>query len=159
MTIIFILAAVVFAAVILQNKPQSGTDKDMEGVFPLWKIEKGAVLSKSGDITIALKLELPEIFSLSNSEYEALHFAWLKAIKMLPVGTIFHKQDWYTEEKFNAGLETDSENFLKRSSDHFFNERPYLAHDCFAYITLKAKDRKPATSRVLQPAPESHCSG
>jgi len=41
-----------------------------------------------GDITMGFELELPEIFTLSADELEAFHQAWLKAIKVMPAGTI-----------------------------------------------------------------------
>lgn len=146
MTIILVLCAVVFAAVLLKEWEYKEKEKDLAAIFPLWKLEQNAILSKKGDITIALQLELPEIFTLSDEEYEALHFAWLKAIKVLPPGTVFHKQDWFIQEKYKPDFAAEGENFLKRSSDLFFNERPFLSHQSYVFITLSASDRKAATS-------------
>lgn len=146
MAIVFILCAVILTAVLLQVKPQVTSETDMAALFPIWKIEKGVILSKKGDATVALRLELPEIFTLSDGEYDALHHVWLKAIKVLPAGTIIHKQDWFTREKFQANHANGQENFIQLASDRHFHERPYLAHQCYVFITLKASDRKPATS-------------
>ncbi len=38
-------------------------------------IENDSILSDQGDITIGYSVELPEIFSLSDVEYEAFHQA------------------------------------------------------------------------------------
>lgn len=146
MVIVLILAAVILAAALLQTKPAATTEKDLQALFPIWKLEKGVILSKSGDATVALKVELPEIFTLSEQEYESLHTTWLKAIKVLPTGSILHKQDWFTEERFAPSPEKSQDNFLQRSSDLFFIERPYLSHQCYLFITIKASGRKPATS-------------
>lgn len=146
MVIIFILAAIVLAAAVLNARPPVKSERDMQAVFPLWKLEKGVLLSKSGDATVALKIDLPEIFTLSEQEYESLHMTWLKAIKVLPPGSILHKQDWFTSERYAASAQRSQGNFLQQSSDRFFNERPYLAHQCYLYLTLKAPGRKPATS-------------
>ena len=58
--------------------------RNIEDILPVYKVENDCILSRQGDITIAFKLELPNIFTLSGQEYEALHHAWLKAIKVLP---------------------------------------------------------------------------
>lgn len=146
MGMIIIICSVLLAAVLLQIREPKITTKEMGSALPLWKVEQGAILSKNGDITIALQLELPEIFSLSNQDYETLHMAWLKAIKVLPPGTVLHKQDWFIDERFQAKFDPESENFLMNSSDRFFNERPYLDHQCYLMITFKARGRKPASS-------------
>lgn len=146
MTIIFIIAGVLLAAVILQSKHSAENSRDLESLLPIWKTEQDCILSKNGDVTVVLKVALPEIFSLSNDDYEALHFAWLKAIKILPVGAVLHKQDWFMETAYQSNFKEQNANFIKASSERFFNERPYLEHECYLAITLKPKDRKPASS-------------
>lgn len=146
MVVIMVIAGVILAAVLLQAKMPATTSRDLEQMLPLWKLEHGALLSKSGDITVALQLQLPEIFTLSNQEYEALHFAWLKAIRVLPVGSVLHKQDWFVAADYSAHSKDEARNFLMDASDRFFNERPYLDHECYLYLTLKPGGRKPASS-------------
>jgi conjugation system TraG family ATPase len=119
--------------------------KNLSEILPLYGIEQDVILSKMGDITIAYTLELPEIFTLSNAEYETLHQSWVKALKLLPAGCVVHKQDWFTEEKFKGNFEREH-SFLSHASERFFHERPYLEHKCRLMLTLPAKDRKPATS-------------
>ena len=68
-------------------------EKCFDDLFPVMGVENDCIVSKQGDITIAFEVQLPEIFSLSDQEYEALHQAWVKAIKGLPKFTVFHKQD------------------------------------------------------------------
>jgi len=119
---------------------------EIKKILPLTKVEKGTVLSANGDITIAYEVVLPEIFTLSDRDYEAYHQAWVKAIRVLPQGSIFHKQDWFTESKFKADFEKNGKSFLSRSSERFFNEREYLEHHCYIFLTRKPKDRKLASS-------------
>ena len=119
--------------------------KNLSEILPLYGVEQDILLSKMGDMTIAYTLELPEIFTLSNADYEILHQNWIKAIKLLPVGCIVHKQDWFTEESFKGDFEK-VHSFLSHSSERFFHERPYLEHRCYLMITMPAKDRKLATS-------------
>ena len=114
--------------------------------FPIYKVEHDCILSKQGDITIAFEATLPEIFSLSDQDYEAFHQILVKAIKVLPKNSIFHKQDWFFSKKHVADFENADLSFLTRSSERFFNERPYLDHVCNIMLTQKAGDRKQSTS-------------
>ncbi|AZI24100.1 TraG family conjugative transposon ATPase [Pedobacter sp. G11] len=120
--------------------------KEAVNTLPIYKVEQGCILSFSGDITLAYKLLLPEIFSLSDQDYEAYHQAWVKAIKVLPSNSIFHKQDWFLQETFKADFQKDEKDFLSHSSERFFNERPYVEHSCYVFLTKKAARIKSATS-------------
>src|SRR5690349_7581289 len=103
-------------------------DAQLEKMFPVYKVENDCILSKSGDITVAYEAVLPEIFTLSDQEYEAFHHALIKAIKVLPTNSIFHKQDWFLCREFDGLFEDKVLSFLSHSSEKFFNERPYLDH-------------------------------
>lgn len=146
MIVIMILAGVTLAAVLLQSREPAVNSRDLDAILPIWKVEQDCLLSKNGDITVAFELLLPELFSLSNDDYEALHHSWLKAIKILPVGSVLHKQDWFCQANYQADFTKDTANFLHQSSERFFNERPYLEHKCYLFITLKPKQRRTATS-------------
>jgi hypothetical protein len=102
--------------------------KNLFDVLPIYGMEHDAILSKMGDITVAFKVELPELFTMSNDDYEAFHHVWIKAIKVLPVNSVLYKQDWFTEAKYMPSFIQEDNSFLTRSSDSFFNERPYLDH-------------------------------
>ena len=115
-------------------------------VFPVYKVEYDCILSKHGDITLAFEVQLPEIFTLSDQEYEAYHQTLVKAIKVLPVNSIFHKQDWFLSKRFDGVFSDKVLSFLSNSSERFFNERPYLDHSCFIMLTRKPADRKSVTS-------------
>ncbi len=119
---------------------------NIESLLPLTKVENGAMLSAHGDITIGYEVSLPEIFTLSDRDYEAYHQAWVKAIRLLPVGSIFHKQDWWLESGFKADFEKSGKGFLSRASERFFNERECLEHSCHIFLTQKPKDRKLSSS-------------
>ena len=118
----------------------------LETHFPILSIEQDCILSKQGDITVAFQAELPEIFTLSNQEYEAFHQVWIKAIKSLPKHSILHKQDWFIDSRHQANFTESEESFLHRSSERFFHERPYLDHSCYLYLTLSPKSRKVSSS-------------
>src|SRR5580704_3199068 len=118
-------------------------ERNLKDILPILGVEHDSILSKQGDITIGFTASLPEIFTLSNEEYEVFHQAWIKAIKILPRQFVFHKQDWFIDAKYKADFTKDDESFLSRSSERFFNERPFLDHSCYVYLT-----KKPAGSKL-----------
>lgn len=120
--------------------------KELSDLMPILGVEHDCILSKQGDITIVYSVTLPEIFTLSDQEYEAVHQAIIKAIKVLPHHCVFHKQDWFTESSYVADFSSGQQSLLKRSSERFFNERPYLDHQCYIMITKKPAGRKPGSS-------------
>ena len=120
--------------------------KNLNEILPVYAIENNAILSKMGDVTVCFEVQLPELFTMSNDEYEAFHHAWIKAIKVLPVNSVLHKQDWFTEAKYSPSFVQDDTSFLARSSDRFFNERPYLDHRCYIMLTKKPVHRKLGSS-------------
>lgn len=146
MILLFIILSVGLAALLLRTKTVPDGSRLLEDLFPLWKIEQDCIIAKNGDITVAYQLTLPEIFSLSNDEYNALHLIWQKALRILPVGATLHKQDWFRKATYKADFTKAEDNFIGRCSELFFNERPYLYHECFLYITLPSGERKPVTS-------------
>ena len=113
----------------------------LESKFPLLAVENGCIISKDADVTVAFRVELPELFTVTSSEYEAIHSAWVKAIKVLPNYSIVHKQDWFIREEYQPDIQKDDLSFLSRSFERHFNERPYLNHACFLYLTKTTKER------------------
>jgi conjugation system TraG family ATPase len=121
-------------------------EKRMEAILPIMAVEHDCIVSKLGDVTVVFKAELPEIFTLSDQEYEAFHQSWIKAVKLLPKHSVFHKQDWFLEKKYKADFSSSDCSFLTRSSERFFNERPFLKHSCYIMLTKKPAGRKNSTS-------------
>lgn len=121
-------------------------EKQLNEILPILGVEHDCILSKQGDITIAFRAELPEIFTLSDGEYEAFHQSWVKAIKVLPKLSVFHKQDWFIDSKYKPDFTKDDVSFLTQSSERFFNERPFLDHSCYILLTKKPASRKLSSS-------------
>ena len=112
----------------------------LEHYFPLLAVEHDCILSKNAEVTVAYRVVLPELFTLTAAEYEALHGAWLKALRVLPDYTIVHKQDYFTEEHYRPDLASD-ESFLGRAFERHFNERPFLRHSCYLFVTKISKEQ------------------
>ena len=113
----------------------------LENRFPLLAVEHGCIISKDADITVAFEVELPELYTVTGAEYEAIHGCWCKAIKVLPDFCVVHKQDWFIKERYKPELQKEDMSFLSRSNERHFNERPYLKHTCYLYLTKTTKER------------------
>lgn len=122
----------------MRNKAKSTT---LESRFPLLAVENNCIISKDADITACFEVRLPELFTVASAEYEAIHSAWHKAIKTLPDFTIVHKQDWYIKENYDPEMDKDVQSFLARSYQRHFNERPFLNHYCYLFLTKTTKER------------------
>jgi conjugation system TraG family ATPase len=115
--------------------------------MPVYGIENGCILSRQGDYTVAYRMHKPEIFQLSGDEYQLLHLTWVRAIKLMPVGAIIHLQDWYTQVSYKAEAEEEGaeRTWLGQASDRFFNERAWLDHSAYLFLTLRRPERKTTT--------------
>lgn len=113
----------------------------LENKFPLLAVEHNCIISKDADITACFEVRLPELFTVASVEYEAIHSAWHKAIKTLPDFTVIHKQDWYIKENYAPDLTGENQSFLSKSYQRHFNERPFLNHYCYLFLTKTTKER------------------
>lgn len=121
-------------------------EKWLKDILPIMDVEHDCILSKQGDITIAFKVLLPEIFTGSGDDFETWHQGFIKAIRVLPKDSVFHKQDWFFKATYKPNLNSGSESFLTKSSERYFNGRPYLEHECYIMLTKKSSGKKPSSS-------------
>lgn len=113
----------------------------LESKFPLLAVENNCIISKDADITVCFKVHLPELFTVASAEYDAIHSAWHKGIKTLPDYTIVHKQDWFIKENYTPDISEYGLSFLAKSYQQHFNERPFLNHYCYLFLTKTTKER------------------
>ena len=113
----------------------------LERKFPLLCVENGCIVSKDADLTVVFEVELPELYTVTSAEYEAIHGSWIKAVKVLPNYSVVCKQDWFTKETYRPDFGTEEQSFLSKSYERHFNERPYLNHKCYLYLTKTTRER------------------
>ncbi len=113
----------------------------LERKFPLLSVENGCIVSKDADLTVAFEVELPELYTVTADEYEAMHASWIKAIKVLPEHSVVCKQDWFVKETYRPKTGGEEQSFLARSYERYFNERPFLNHRCYLYLTKTTRER------------------
>ena len=44
-------------------------EKYLKDILPIMGVEHNCIVSKAGDVTIAYRVELPEVFTLSDQDY------------------------------------------------------------------------------------------
>jgi len=120
-------------------------EKWLKDIYPIADIEHNCILSKQGDITISFRVDLPEIFTGHSEDFETWHQGLIKAIKLLPKNTVFHKQDWFVKNRYKGSF-SDADSFLMKRSQEYFNNRPFLDHRCYIMITKRSSARKGSTS-------------
>ena len=113
----------------------------LERKFPLLCVENGCIVSKDADLTVVFEVELPELYTVTSAEYEAIHGSWIKAVKVLPNYSVVCKQDWFMKETYRPDFGTEEQSFLSKSYERHFNERPYLNHKCYLYLTKTTRER------------------
>ena len=118
---------------------------NIEKIMPVYKIEHNCLLSAQGDVTVAYRGTLPDIFTLSDADYETCHQSWVRAIRVLPKHSIVHKQDIFIRNHYE-GAGQEKQSFLSRSANRYFKGRPFRDHTCYVFLTKKAEDRKAASS-------------
>ena len=113
----------------------------LERRFPLLSVENGCIVSKDADLTVAFEVKLPELYTVTADEYEAMHSSWIKAVKVLPEHSVVCKQDWFVKETYRPKTDDGEQSFLTRSYELHFNERPYLNHKCYLFLTKTTRER------------------
>lgn len=118
----------------------------IENCFPLLSYENKFLTSKNGDATRLFEVNLAQVFTSSDADFENHHATWCRALRCLPDFSIVHKQDIFTEEAYLDDSPWSS--FLQNASKKHFNGRNVLNHKCFIYITLSSKKGLRTTSAM-----------
>ena len=108
--------------------------KPIEKSLPILGFNGDLLLSNNMDMGFGLRLYLPELLSCSSDKLYMLHDSFQRAINLLPVNTLVHKQDFFFVESFTTERERASgldETYLKH-----FSGRSYLKHECYLYVSL-----------------------
>ena len=102
---------------------------------PITDIQDNIIFANNGNVVLCYEGVLPEIYSLSEKDFEDLHGAWFQALKSLPVGTVVHKQDIYIKKSYTSEQLPNS-TFLEKATNDHFKGREYMEHRCFLFFIL-----------------------
>ncbi len=114
---------------------------DLCDAFPIYGYERRSLISKEkGCVTIPLKLDLPEVFTLDVSEYVQLNELFFNIIDILGANTVLHKQDHFFGETYRPHRARLQGDFLERANEFHFNERSFLRAQHYLYISIVPKN-------------------
>ncbi|WP_273016007.1 MULTISPECIES: TraG family conjugative transposon ATPase [Leeuwenhoekiella] len=121
----------------------------MQHIHPIIILDQNTLFSSNGDVVLCYQGQLPELYSLSEKDYEALHACWFQALKNLPAGTIIHKQDVYQKACY-TGEKLPNSSFLERATKRHFEGRQQLSHQCYLFFIL-TKNKSISNARYINP--------
>ncbi|MEI6866380.1 TraG family conjugative transposon ATPase [Flavicella sp.] len=108
---------------------------NLAAYHPILSIEEHIVFANNGNVVLCYKGDLPEIYSLSEKDFEDIHGSWFQAFKSLPTSTVIHKQDVYQKADYTSeALPNDT--FLEKATHSYFKGRNYLKHSCYLFFIL-----------------------
>lgn len=102
---------------------------------PIADIQDNIVFANNGNVVLCYEANLPEIYSLSEKDFEDMHGAWFQALKSLPVGTVVHKQDIYLKKSYSSEQLANT-TFLEKATHEHFKGREYIEHKCYLFFIL-----------------------
>ncbi|QTE24260.1 TraG family conjugative transposon ATPase [Polaribacter cellanae] len=116
---------------------------------PITDIQDNIVFANNGNVVLCYEGNLPEIYSLSEKDFEDIHGAWFQALKSLLVGTVVHKQDIYLKKSY-ISKQLPNESFLERATYNHFRGREYIEHKCYLYFIL-TKNKTLNNAKYINP--------
>ncbi len=122
---------------------------NIASAYPIADIQGNQVLANNGNIVLGFRVELPEIYSQSEKDFEELHSQWFQGLKSLPIGTVIHKQDIYLKKGYDASV-LPSNTFLSRATADYFNKREYLEHSSYVFF-IWPKNKAFNKARLINP--------
>lgn len=114
---------------------------ELNKVFPIQAIENGFMINGQGDLTVGFKVTNPEVFSLSKQDLQKNYEELISIIKLLPSGTLFHKQDFIYEYNHNPVRQNNTAANITAIADfEFYYQKPVLGSYSNIYITFTQKE-------------------
>lgn len=116
---------------------------------PITDIRGHIIFANNGNVILCYEGTLPEIYSLSEKDFEDIHGTWFQALKSLPIGTVVHKQDVYLKKTYTSERLPNT-TFLEKATHDYFKGRDYMEHRCFLFFML-TKNRVLNNSKYVNP--------
>ena len=108
---------------------------NLSAYAPIMDIQDNVQFANNGNVVLCYEGLLPEIYSLSEKDFEDIHGVWFQALKSLPTGSVVHKQDIYLKKFYSAGS-LPNNTFLERATHDHFKGREYMEHRCYLFFIL-----------------------
>ncbi|POR20965.1 hypothetical protein BWK57_11775 [Flavobacterium columnare] len=91
------------------------------------------VVFLNGVYLLGYELILPEKYSLGKEDYETLNENWNKALKDLPTGTVFYKQDVFLKKPIDTTF-YPNDNFLQTATKEYFSKFEFMDNKCYLFF-------------------------
>ncbi|MEY8781096.1 TraG family conjugative transposon ATPase [Allomuricauda sp. XS_ASV26] len=108
---------------------------NLSAYHPILDIQGHTIFANNGNVVLGYQVDNPEIYSLSEKDFEDMHGSWFQAFKSLPVATVIHKQDIYRKSNYTAN-KLPNDTFLQKATHDYFKGRGYLQHSCYLFFVL-----------------------
>lgn len=102
-------------------------------------IEDNRAVGTNGVFAVGYEFDLAEKYSLGEEDYQSLDDAWNRALKDMPSGSIFLKQDVFLKSDYST-IHFPDKNYLQKATKEYFHNRSYLAHKCYVFFVLPPGD-------------------
>ncbi len=122
---------------------------NLASYHPIVDIQDNIVFANNGNVVVCYKGILPEIYSLSEKDFEDMHGAWFQAIKSLPTGCVVHKQDIYLKKKYTS-TQLPNSTFLEKATNEHFKGREFMEHRSYLFFIL-TKNNALNNSKFINP--------
>jgi conjugal transfer ATP-binding protein TraC len=116
---------------------------------PIADIQDNIIFANNGNVVLCYEGTLPEIYSLSEKDFEDIHNTWFQALKSLPIGTVVHKQDVYLKKIYTSELLPNT-TFLEKATHEHFKGRGHIEHKCYLFFTM-TKNKVLNNSKYVNP--------
>ena len=117
--------------------------------YPIIDIQDNIIFANNGNVVLCYEGLLPEIYSLSEKDFEDIHGVWFQALKSLPIGSVVHKQDIYLKKSYSAESLPNT-TFLEKATHDHFKGREYMEHRCYLFFVL-TKNKALNNPRYVNP--------
>jgi conjugation system TraG family ATPase len=104
-------------------------------IINIRKIEGNTGLTYNGDIFFAYKLTLPEVYSLSNNDYDEISNDLIRYSKSLKTGVIEHWQAFSIKREFEVA-KLVGETFLQKATKEYYRSREFTDFDAYLYLII-----------------------
>ena len=116
---------------------------------PIFDIQDNLVFASNGNLILCYQVRLPEIYSLSEKDFDELHSTFFQAFKSLPASCVIHKQDVYLKQEYSSE-KLPNKTFLEKATHNHFKGRGYIDHQCYLFFIL-TKNKALNNSKYVNP--------
>jgi len=108
---------------------------NLASYWPISDIQENLVFASNGNLILCYQVMLPEIYSLSEKDFDELHSTFFQAFKSLPASSVIHKQDVYLKKEYSSEKLPDK-TFLEKATHDHFKGREYIDHQSYLFFVL-----------------------